>query len=127
MWKRSALAVLAAAIITGATTAAEVKPYDAAAFQAAQAEGKAIIVEVMGQMCPTCRYQRAALDGFYRQAEFDHLTVFRIDFDAQREVARGFNVNSQGTLIGFRHGKEVARAVGETEAKYIAGFLRRMN
>ncbi len=127
MSKRTALTVLAALLFAGAATAAEVKPFDGVAFQAARAEGKAIIVEVMGQMCPTCRYQRAALDGFYRQAEFDHLIVFRIDFDAQREAARAFNVNSQGTLIGFKDGKEVARAVGETEAKYIAGFLRRMN
>ena len=38
-------------------------------------------------------------------------------------------VGEQGaTVITIdKDGKEVARAVGETEAKYIAGFLRRMN
>lgn len=127
MWKRSVLAILAAAIFAGTAAGAEVKPFDAAAFQAAQAEGKAIIVEIMGQLCPTCRYQRTVLDGFYRQPELEKLLVFQIDFDRQRDIARSFNVNSQGTLIAFRDGKERARAVGESESKHLAKFLRSLN
>jgi thiol-disulfide isomerase/thioredoxin len=127
MWKRSVLASLAAAVFAGAAAAAEVKPFDAAAFRAAQAEGKAIVVEVMGQLCPPCRYQRTVLDDFYRQPEFEKLIVFQIDFDRQRDIARSFNVNSQGTLIAFRDGKERARAVGESESKHLAKFLRSLH
>lgn len=113
-----------ACLVAEAAVAAEIKPFEETAFEAAQAQDRAIVVEVMEQMCPPCRLQRTILDGFYGLPEFERLLVFQLDFRTQRELARKLKANSQSLLIAFKGRNEVARLVGETTPKYIGIFLR---
>jgi thioredoxin 1 len=122
-----ALTLLAAAgalaLSFGVAFAADERPFDAKAFQAAEEAGKPILIEVHATWCPTCKAQKPILSELTAQPKFNDLQVFRVDFDDQKDVVKSFGVQMQSTLITF-HGKtETGRSVGDTERSSIAALL----
>jgi thioredoxin-like negative regulator of GroEL len=100
-------------------------PFDAKAFQAAQAAGKPILVEVSAPWCPTCKAQKPILSSLGTKPDFAELTVFEVDFDSQKDVLRQLKVQQQSTLIVFRGAQEAGRSVGDTNASSIEALLRK--
>lgn len=105
--------------------AAGLQPFDAKAFQAAQAAGKPILVEVHADWCPTCRAQAPLLDKLSGAPEFANLARFRVDFDTQKSVVKGFGARYQSTLVLFKGKTELARSVGETNEDKIRAMLNK--
>ena len=63
MSSRLALALFAAAaLVSTPLSAAELHAYTPKAFDAAQAAGKPILVEVHAPWCPTCKAQQSVLE-----------------------------------------------------------------
>lgn len=106
-------AVLIAAVVAMPSLAKAGQPFDAKAFQASQAAGKSILVDVTAPWCPTCRQQKPIV----QQIEKEHpdLVVYDVDFDSAKDVLKQFRVQYQSTLIVFKGSKEVARSTGETD------------
>jgi len=124
--KRQLLAGLAltAAMAIGTPLAAlDKKPFDAQAFEAAQAAGKPILVEVSAPWCPTCKAQAPILASLGAKPKFKDVVRFDIDFDSQKDLLRKFNVRMQSTLIVFMGKQEVARSTGDTNAGSIERLL----
>jgi thiol-disulfide isomerase/thioredoxin len=101
----------------------EAKAFDAGAFEAAQAAGKPVRLEINAPWCPTCRAQRPILQKLGGEQKFASVVAFTIDFDSQKDLLRRFNVRVQSTLISFRGRKEVARSTGETSSAAIEAQL----
>lgn len=118
--------MLAAMWLSGAAlaNAAEFRAFNAEAFAAAQAEGRPILLEVHANWCPTCRAQAPIVQGAARGPEFEHLVVFRVDFDRERAVRRSLDVRVQSTLIAFHGARETGRSIGDTDPVSIAALLR---
>jgi thiol-disulfide isomerase/thioredoxin len=116
-----AMAVFAGPIAAGA---AEEQPFTQQAFQAAQAQGRSILVEIHASWCPTCQAQRPILARLFGEPQFKDLAVFRVDFDSQKAEVRRFRATVQSTLITFKGNEEVARSVGDTQPDSIADLLR---
>ena len=53
------------------------------------------------------------------------MVFLEIDFDTSKELLRGFNVQSQSTMIVFKGKTEIARSVADTNPASIAAFLRK--
>lgn len=106
-------AVLIVAVVAMPSLAKAGQPFDAKAFQASQAAGKSILVDVTAPWCPTCRQQKPIV----QQIEKEHpdLVVYDVDFDSAKDVLKQFRVQYQSTLIVFKGSKEVARSTGETD------------
>lgn len=106
-------ALLIAAVLALPSLANAGQPFDAKAFQASQAAGKSILVDVTAPWCPTCKQQRPIV----QQIEKEHpdLVVYEVDFDTAKDVLKQFRVQHQSTLIVFKGPKEVARSTGETD------------
>ena len=124
--KRHLLAglVLTAALAVGTPLAAlDKKPFDAKAFEDAQAAGNAILVEVTAPWCPTCKAQAPILARLSSTPKFQNMVRFEIDFDTQKDLLRKFNVRMQSTLIAFKGKQEVARSTGDTNAGSIERLL----
>ena len=58
-------------------SATDKKPFDQAAFDAAQAAGKPILVEVTAPWCPTCKAQAPTLSKLRDGAKFKELVSFK--------------------------------------------------
>jgi len=117
-----AFAVTTAFAAAGAAMAEHV-PFSRPAFEAAQAAGKPILVDVYAPWCPVCRAQSPILETLQAQPDNADLVVFRVDFDGQKDVVRSFRATSQSTLIAFRGTRETGRSAGDTNAASIARLV----
>lgn len=104
--------------------AAELKPFDANSFKAAQEAGDPILVDIAASWCPTCRAQKPIIESLVREPEFAGMIVLHVDFDTQKDVVRAFGATSQSTLIAFRGQSETGRSVGDTNPDSIEALLR---
>jgi thiol-disulfide isomerase/thioredoxin len=124
MISRRVLLAAASALLAPATaSAAEEQAFTRQAFQAAQSAGKSILVEIHASWCPTCAAQKPILAKLFADPRFKNLTVFRVDFDTQKDDVRSFKARVQSTLITFKGNEEVARSVGDTNRDSIADLL----
>jgi thioredoxin 1 len=114
--RRKVLGLAAMAFVTAAPAhAAGVTPYTRAAFEAAQKDGKSILVEIHASWCPTCKAQDPIINGLLGSAKFKDMVAFRIDFDSQKDEVRAMGAQTQSTLIAFKGAQEMARSVGDTD------------
>lgn len=119
------LAIVAAVALLGAlpASAAEWKPFSAAAFAEAQKEGKSILVDIFAPWCPTCRAQNPILVQLTREPQFNNLVVFKVDFDNQKGDVRALKAQQQSTPIAYKGETEKGRSVGMTDEKSIAALV----
>lgn len=120
----AALAAFVAAASFGSLAAAADKtPFDQAAFAAAQAAGKPILIEVTAPWCPTCKAQAPILSQLRSDPRFKDLVSFNIDFDSQKDLLTTFKVRMQSTLIVFKGQQETGRSTGDTNPNSIEALL----
>jgi thiol:disulfide interchange protein len=126
--------MLIAAVVTAGTallahapaaSAAERQPFSAAAFAAAQAAGRPILIEVHADWCPTCHAQRPHVEAVAADPRMAGAVLFTVDFDGQKAELRQLRVRSQSTLIAFRGSEERGRAIGITDPVAIRELLMR--
>jgi thioredoxin 1 len=110
---------------TSLASAAEIRPFSDAAFEAAQNSGKPILVEVSAPWCPICKTQKPILAKLAEQPRFKDLQIFDIDFDSQKQLLRRLDVRMQSTLIAYKGSTEVGRSVGETQPEWIEGLVEK--
>jgi thioredoxin len=122
--------VFAAALATGAglslvalRQAAASQPFDQAAFAAAQAAGKPIMIHVTAPWCPTCRAQNPILSRLLAEPRFKNIVAFDVDFDSQKDLLRAFQVRVQSTMIVFKGRDEAGRSSGDTNPASIEELL----
>ncbi len=127
--RRTVLALLAIAAasapLVGSAAAPGANPFTMEAFEAAKKAGKSILVEVHAPWCPTCKAQQPILAELLASPKYASLTVFRVDFDSQKDALRALGARQQSTLIVFKGGKETGRSVGDTARPSIAGLLEK--
>ena len=117
-----ALALTAALACSGAS-AMDKKPFDQKAFDAAQAAGTPILIEVHAPWCPVCKAQTPILAKLADDARFKNLVRFGVDFDSQKDLLKTFNVQKQSTLIVFKGRQEAGRSTGDSNAASIEALL----
>jgi thiol-disulfide isomerase/thioredoxin len=118
-----ALAVPVALTLASPAHAAGARPFNQAAFDAAQAAGKPILIDVSAPWCPTCKAQAPILSKLRAEPKYSQLVSFVIDFDSQKDLLKKFNVQRQSTLIVFKGKQEAGRSTGDTNAASIAALL----
>jgi thioredoxin len=120
---RTALAAAAGLFGASIAAAADEKPFDQAAFAAAQQAGKPILVHVTAPWCPTCKAQAPILSRLMSDPRFKNLVTFDIDFDTQKELLGKFQVRLQSTMIVFKGKQETGRSTGDTNPGSIEALL----
>ena len=126
MIARRAVLLGAAVVAGGAATAArggERIAFSAAAFEAAQAADRPILIDIWASWCPTCRTQKPIIARIVAEPRFADLVVLEVDYDRQKDVVRQFGVRMQSTLIVFRGRDEIGRSVGDTNPASIESLL----
>jgi thiol-disulfide isomerase/thioredoxin len=120
-----AMAVLSASAGATPALASTAAQFDARAFEAAQAAGKPILLDVSARWCSVCRSQAIVLQRVTADGRFRRLVRFNVDFDAQKDVLKRFGVQFQSTLIAFKGKDEVGRSTGDTSEAGIEKLLSR--
>jgi len=118
-----ATAAVLAFVASSPAFAAETKKFTAAEFEAAQKAGKSILVEVHASWCPTCKAQAPILSELMKDAKFNNLVVFMIDFDSQKDAVQKVGARIQSTLVAYKGTKETARSAGDTRRDSIAALV----
>ena len=124
--KRNLLGVLGLCLtlnLASVAFAQEKKPFDRANFEAAQAAGKPILIDVSAPWCPTCKAQAPILSKLMSDPRYKGVIAFNIDYDSQKDLLRKFNVQRQSTLIVFKGKQEAGRSVGDTNPASIEAML----
>lgn len=118
-----AFALSFALSLSSIVSAMDKKPFDQLAFDAAQAAGAPVLVEVTASWCPVCKAQAPILSHLKSESKFKDLVSFNIDFDSQKDLLKKFNVQKQSTLIAFKGKQEMGRSTGDTKAVSIETLL----
>lgn len=127
--RRSFLAAVlpALALIAGLAFApaasADTSHFTRAKFEAAQAAGKSIVVDVHATWCPTCKAQMFVLDRLITEEKYNDLVILLLDYDTEKDIMRSFGAQHRSTLIAFRGGEETGRLVGQTSDAAIRALL----
>jgi thioredoxin 1 len=121
--KIAVLVLAGMAFGVGPASAFNEKPFEMAAFKAAQTAGNPILVDVFAPWCPVCQAQQKVLGTLRQDAKFDKLTLFKVDFDNQPDVLKSFKVRQQSTLIAFKGDVETGRSAGDTQASSIEALI----
>ena len=126
--------ILSAATLTlAATTSCLVTPamarngekFTNAAFEAAQAAGKPILIDVSAPWCPTCKAQAPIIEFMLTDPALKDMVRLNVDFDSMKDTLRALNVRQQSTFIVFKGKKEIARSTGDTTPNGIEALLRK--
>lgn len=118
-----AFAAPAALVAAMPAQAAEFADFDRAAFDAAQAQGRPILLDVHAWWCPVCASQARTIKRLATPQTYPGLIVFRINYDKQKQVWRGFGVTKQATLIAFHGRHETGRIAFMTDKAKIADLI----
>jgi thioredoxin 1 len=119
--------ILAATLNAGVARAATEAPFEAQTFAAAQQAGKPILVDIWASWCPTCAKQTPILAKLSSDPAFNNLTIFKVDFDTQKDVVRMLGAKSHSTLIAFHGTREVGRSAGDTRPDSIRALFEQTN
>jgi thioredoxin-like negative regulator of GroEL len=96
--------------------------YSKSDFDRFLASGRPVVVHVHADWCPVCRQQQTSFESI-GVSGFKGAHLVRVDFDTEKAFLRQHNVRSQSTILVFKGGVEVARAIGETSAAAITATL----
>ena len=123
---RRALLIAATAVGAGLAATAQAGtrvPFTEAAFDAAQQQGRAIIVDVTAPWCPVCKAQHPTVEATLNSPEMKDAILLEVDFDTQKDVLQKFGVRMQSTLIAFKGTTETGRATGVTNPDAIRELM----
>jgi thioredoxin-like negative regulator of GroEL len=104
--------------------AAERAAFTDAAFDAARAAGRPVVVEVHAPWCPVCRAQAPHIEATLAQADMASVLLLRVDFDSQKDALRRLNVQRQSTIVAFRGTEERARLSFTADPEQIRRVIR---
>lgn len=88
-------------------------------FQALQAAGALILIDVSAEWCTTCARQHSILAAFQEQYPNVPLNRLTVDFDDQKRYVRHLRAPRQSTLFLYVGNEQVWFSVAETNAQRI--------
>lgn len=86
-------------------------------------QSKPTLVDFFATWCVPCRMQAPILEEV-KKTLGDKVNIIKIDIDQNQPVAQRYNVQSIPTLIVFKGGEALWRAVGVQQANILEAKLR---
>lgn len=86
-------------------------------------QSKPTLVDFFATWCGPCRMQAPILEEV-KKTLGDKVNIIKIDIDQNQSVAQRYNVQSIPTLIVFKGGEALWRAVGVQQANILEAKLR---
>jgi thiol-disulfide isomerase/thioredoxin len=110
-----------AVLISPASRAAGLLPFDSVRFDEARKSGKPIVLQVTATWCGPCQRLRKVVGGLLENPGFKDLVIF----DANKDALVKLNAHTLTTLVIYRDNAEILRSSGETRADAVEALLRK--
>jgi thioredoxin 1 len=121
--RRSLLALSGAAVLAAPPPARAGTRFTKAAFEAAQAADKSILVEVTASWCPSCKAQAPILGRLLANAKFKDYVVFTIDFDTDKASMALFEARLPATLVVYKGPDQMGRSLADVDPVSLEAML----
>lgn len=92
-------------------------------FEALQADGALILLDVFADWCPTCAKQQEVLSAYQEKHPDVPLHILQIDFDDQKKWVKKFKAPRQSTLIVYQGEEQIWFNVAATSPDVIFAAL----
>jgi thioredoxin 1 len=96
-----------------------------AKFDALQAEGAVVLIDVFAPWCPTCAKQQKAFEQYEAANPTKKFKILVVDFDKDKDVVRQFKAPRQSTLLIYRGKMQHWFSVAESRPEVIADELNK--
>lgn len=98
-----------------------VKKLGSSDFNAAIQKG-VVLVDFFAEWCPPCKIIAPILDDIAQEMH-GKVSFYKVDIDQANDLASESQVTSIPTLVLFKNGKEVNRAVGARDKRALVEFV----
>lgn len=102
-----------------AAQAREAADFSEAAYAAAQAQTRTVLIEAYAPWCTACRVQEPFLGKVTDRESYKDIVLLRIGMLTPEAVWRRLGIDTYGTLKLFRNGKAIAAGTPQTEAQLV--------
>src|SRR5258708_40047859 len=86
-----------AILISPASRAASLLPFDSVRFDEARKSGKPVVLQVTATWCGPCQRLRKVVGGLLENPGFKDLVIFDADFDANKDALAKLNAHTGPT------------------------------
>jgi len=94
-------------------------------FEALQAAGEVVLIDVYATWCPTCARQQQVLSEYRASNPDKQFHILEIDFDNNKEWVRHFRAPRQSTLLLYTGETQFWFSVAETRPEIITAELNK--
>jgi len=122
-FKQSMTAFLLLLVFAISAHALEREPYTQARFEALQATGEVVLVDIHADWCSTCAKQQAALEQYRAANPGKKFHILKVDFDRQKDLVRQFRAPRQSTFLLYKGNDQFWYSVAETRYEVIAAEI----
>lgn len=121
---RALLLVVLAASAGLAHASSRFENFTTERFQALQAQGATVVVDVWAPWCPTCRNQAPKLEALLAEGAFSDYVGLKLHWDDQRALAKQLGAPRQSTVFVFKGSEQRRMSVAETDLDRLRDVLR---
>ena len=89
-----------------------VRSVDEITFEEAINSGKLVLVDFWATWCGPCKMLAPILEEVSEEIDANEIEIVKLDIDQNVKLARKFGVMSVPTVVAFKDGKGVLKAVG---------------
>lgn len=119
------LLFVSAMLVSISAWSLEDQPFTQERFDALQAEGELILVDVYADWCSTCKRQQELIK-LYRETHPDvDLHILKVDFDDDKATVRQLRAPRQSTLLVYKGEKQYWYSVAETDQDVLFAAINR--
>lgn len=117
------LAVVTTMLLSTQAAAWAIKPFTTGEFEHLKKNNKPVLVHVHAVWCPTCSQQTLKLDRILAKETYEDLTILRLNFDSQKDLAKQLKAVQQSVMIMYKGNSERMRSVADTNPDNIKSML----
>ena len=89
-----------------------IRSVDAITFEEAINSGKLVLVDFWATWCGPCKMLAPILEEVSEEIDANEVEIVKLDIDENVKLARKYGVMSVPTVVAFKDGKGVLKAVG---------------
>lgn len=121
--KQNIAAFLSLLVFAISAHALEREPYTQERFEALQAAGEVVLVDIHADWCSSCAKQQAALEKYRAANPEKTFHILKVDFDQQKDLVRQFRAPRQSTFLLYKGNDQFWYSVAETRYEVIAAEI----